>query len=362
MEHQSAVAYGNHFANGYLDRDWTGVGISPRFDFIIIHESAHEWFGNSITAADRSDMWIHEAWATYLESLYVEYMYGPTMPSSTSTATSQSEKRNADRPAARHQRHPAAGPVFQRGAVHQYAAQHRQRRRPLVAADARFLSALQVSKHHDRGRGRFFNEKTGMNLTPVFDQYLRHAAIPTLELKFNAGGSVEYRWQADVPDFAMPVRVGTPDHWQVIHPTTEWATLSTPLKKGRIRSGDGPVLHQRHQAVAERYARYSRSDPASSPSPPVIILCPESWYNSVAISAPDDGRTERRTPNSLTRTLPGVKKEHHRDPFRNLWLTRGSPHFIFCVETGFRLVLHGGHSQVAIVQRLGKFARVPVPG
>jgi hypothetical protein len=56
MEHQSAVTYGNHFANGYLGRDWTGVGISTRFDFIIIHESAHEWFGNSVTAADVSDM------------------------------------------------------------------------------------------------------------------------------------------------------------------------------------------------------------------------------------------------------------------------------------------------------------------
>ena len=67
MEHQSAVTYGNHFTNGYLERDWTGVGISPKFDFIIIHESGHEWFGNSITAADRSDMWIHEGWTTYLE-------------------------------------------------------------------------------------------------------------------------------------------------------------------------------------------------------------------------------------------------------------------------------------------------------
>jgi len=66
MEHQTAVTYGNHFTNGYLGRDWTGVGISPKFDFIIVHESAHEWFGNAITAADRSDMWIHEAWATYL--------------------------------------------------------------------------------------------------------------------------------------------------------------------------------------------------------------------------------------------------------------------------------------------------------
>jgi aminopeptidase N len=70
------VTYGNHFTNGYLGRDWAGSGISLRFDFIIIHESAHEWFGNSITAADRSDMWIHEGWATYMESLYVESRWG----------------------------------------------------------------------------------------------------------------------------------------------------------------------------------------------------------------------------------------------------------------------------------------------
>jgi hypothetical protein len=76
MEHQSAVTYGNRFANGYLERDWTGVGISPKFDFIIIHESGHEWFGNAVSAADVSDMWIHEGWTTYLENLYVEHRFG----------------------------------------------------------------------------------------------------------------------------------------------------------------------------------------------------------------------------------------------------------------------------------------------
>ena len=72
MEHQSAVTYGNRFANGYLERDWTGVGISDKFDFIIIHESGHEWFGNSVSAADRSDMWIHEGITNYSENLFVE--------------------------------------------------------------------------------------------------------------------------------------------------------------------------------------------------------------------------------------------------------------------------------------------------
>jgi aminopeptidase N len=78
MEHQSAVTYGNGFQNGYggRNRDWTGVGISTKFDFIVIHESAHEYFGNAVSAADVSDMWIHEGWGTYLECLYVEFTYG----------------------------------------------------------------------------------------------------------------------------------------------------------------------------------------------------------------------------------------------------------------------------------------------
>jgi hypothetical protein len=71
-----------------------------------------------------------------------------------------------------------------------------------------------------------------MNLTPIFDQYLRHTAIPALELKWNdADGTVSYRWKADEPAFRMPVRAGIRDHWQILQPTVEWQTLKTPLKK-----------------------------------------------------------------------------------------------------------------------------------
>ena len=128
MEHQSAVAYGNHFTNGYLGRDWTGVGISMRFDFIIIHESAHEWFGNSITAADPSDMWIHEGWATYLECLYVEYRWGHDdaikylnglKPKVKNLAPIIGERGvNAE---------PPAGPILQRGAFSKHVAQRDER-------------------------------------------------------------------------------------------------------------------------------------------------------------------------------------------------------------------------------------------
>jgi len=78
----------------------------------------------------------------------------------------------------------------------------------------------------------YFNRKTGMNLTPVFDQYLRHTMIPVLELKFDAAGTaVKYRWKTDEQGFTMPVRVGTKEHWQIIQPTNDWQTLKTPLKK-----------------------------------------------------------------------------------------------------------------------------------
>ena len=78
----------------------------------------------------------------------------------------------------------------------------------------------------------YFNEKTGMKLTPIFDQYLRHTALPALELTFDeANGTVSYRWKVDEPAFQMPVRVGTKDHWQIIQATTDWKTMKTPLKK-----------------------------------------------------------------------------------------------------------------------------------
>jgi hypothetical protein len=82
----------------------------------------------------------------------------------------------------------------------------------------------------------YFNQQTGMNLTPVFDQYLRHAHIPRLELLFGeAPGMVMYKWNADESSFAMPVRVGAPGHWQIIYPTTEWQWMQTPLTKEQFQ-------------------------------------------------------------------------------------------------------------------------------
>ena len=114
MEHQSAVTYGNRFANGYLERDWTGVGVSPKFDFIIIHESAHEWFGNAVSAADVSDMWIQEGWTTYLEAVYVEHMFGyDDALKYINGYKSKVREQGADHHAARHPPLAVAGSVLQ---------------------------------------------------------------------------------------------------------------------------------------------------------------------------------------------------------------------------------------------------------
>jgi hypothetical protein len=72
MEHQSAVAYGNKYLKGYMGRDLSGTGLGLKWDYIIIHETGHEWFGNNITAKDIADMWIHEGFTMYSEALYVE--------------------------------------------------------------------------------------------------------------------------------------------------------------------------------------------------------------------------------------------------------------------------------------------------
>ncbi len=232
MEHQSAVTYGNRFTNGYNGRDWTGVGISPKFDFIIIHESAHEWFGNSVTAADPSDMWIHEGWGTYLEGLYVEYRWGKEDGLKYVNGY-KTKVQNRQPIVGEHgiNREPPQDQYF-KGALFINTL------RSVVNDDKRWWTLLHDFYQHFKYKNimtedvvAYFNQKTGMNLTPIFDQYLRHTALPVLELKFDTPGTVSYRWKVDEAGFAMPVRVGSKDHWDIVQPTSEWKTLASPLGK-----------------------------------------------------------------------------------------------------------------------------------
>ena len=233
MEHQSAVAYGNHFTNGYYGRDWTGVDISMRFDFIIIHESGHEWFGNSITAADRSDMWIHEGWTTYLEGLYVEYHWGKA--DAIKYLNGLKPKIENRRPIVAERGVNATPPEDQyfKGALMLNTL------RSIVNNDPKWFALIHGFYQHFKYQNimtgdviRYFKQQTGMNLTPFFRQYLFHAQIPVLELMFDpTEHTVSYKWQAEEPGFAMPIRAGDPNHWTTLHPTLQWQTMKTPLTK-----------------------------------------------------------------------------------------------------------------------------------
>ena len=233
MEHQTAVTYGNRFANGYLERDWTGVGVSLKFDFIIIHESAHEWFGNAVSAADVSDMWIQEGWTTYLEALYVEKLFGyddalkyingykPKVGNRQTIITQRGIHRSPNQD------------QYFKGALFLHTL------RSVVDDDKRWWKLLRDFYQRFKYQNimtedvvRFFNKEVGQDLTPLFDQYLRRVNLPVLELAFNEKeGTVAFRWNADERAFAMPVKVGDAKRWLTIRPTTEWQLMKAPMSR-----------------------------------------------------------------------------------------------------------------------------------
>lgn len=228
MEHQSAVSYGNHFTNGYYGRDWTGVGISMKFDFIIIHESGHEWFGNAITAQDRSDMWIHEGWTTYMEGMYVEYRWGKD--DAIKYINGMKPKVHNERPIIPPRNTNAEPPQDQ----YFKSALMLNTLRSMINDDAKWWADVHDFYQHFKYQNimtedvvQWWNQRTGMNLTPFFNEYLRHAALPVLELRFDpAQKTMSYRWKADEPGFAMSIQVGDPNHWSKITPnTSSWQTM-----------------------------------------------------------------------------------------------------------------------------------------
>ncbi len=237
MEHQSAVTYGNRFANGYLERDWTGVGVSPKFDFIIIHESGHEWFGNAVSAADVADMWIHEGWTTYLEVVYVEHMFG--YDDALKYVNGYKAKVLNREPIVTQRgihRSPPADQYF-KGALFLHTL------RSVVNDDARWWKLVRDLYQRFKYQNimtedvvQFFNEHLEQDLTPVFDQYLRRTAIPTLELAFlESEGTLAYRWKADERAFAMPIRVGVSGQWQTMTPTTEWQRMPSSIPEDQFQ-------------------------------------------------------------------------------------------------------------------------------
>jgi aminopeptidase N len=224
MEHQSAVAYGNKYMKGYLGKDRSGTGIGSLFDYIIIHESGHEWFGNSITSKDTADMWIHEGFTTYTEAVYVECQYGYEKGQEYVNGLKK-KVRNASPIIGEYGvNKEGSGDMYDKGSLFLNTLRH------VVDNDAKWWKVLlkySETFHHKiidtKTVISFFNKETGMKLTPVFDQYLRHPQIPKLEMRMNKG-KLQFKWTADESKFAMPIGVKINGKPARITPTTSWKT------------------------------------------------------------------------------------------------------------------------------------------
>ncbi|MBB3968607.1 M1 family metallopeptidase [Mucilaginibacter phyllosphaerae] len=227
MEHQSGTAYGNHYQNGYLGRDLSGTGWGLKWDFIVIHESGHEWFANNITSKDLADMWIHESFTNYSESLFIEDNWGKQAGQEYVHGTRLGIQNDG----------PIIGPynVNKEGSGDMYykGGNLLNMVRTIINDDEKWrgiLRGLNKTFYHQTVTTEqivgYINEQSGKNLTPVFDQYLRHANIPTLEF-MTISGKLMVRWIADERAFNMPVKVRLKGgEYQFITPKTRFMPLN----------------------------------------------------------------------------------------------------------------------------------------
>jgi aminopeptidase N len=231
MEHQSAVAYGNGYHNGYLGMDLSGTGEGMGWDYIIVHESAHEWFGNSITAKDQADMWVHESFATYGEGLYTECHTGSEEAGAEYIEGLRSQIAN-DRPIQ------GVYGVNDEGSEDMYfkGANMLHTIRQLVDDDARWRDVLRGLSRTFRWQTvtgtqieQYMSKATGLDLDKVFDEYLRTTMVPTLAYRLD-GKTLSFRWTDVVPGFDMPVRATVASgKYDWLHPTEAWQSVKTDL-------------------------------------------------------------------------------------------------------------------------------------
>lgn len=224
MEHQSAVAYGNRYLNGYLGRDLSNTGLGLQWDFIIIHESGHEWFGNNITSKDLADMWVHEGFTNYSESLYTECQQGKEAGARYQIGTRAHVQNDAPIVAPYGVNAEGSGDMYYKGGNMLHTI------RQIINDDEKWrqiLRGLNQTFRHQTVTGAqvqdYMSLQAGMDLSKVFDQYLTTTKIPVLEYRIQ-GGTLRYRWADVVPGFAMPVRVMMGGSWRTLRPTEEWQT------------------------------------------------------------------------------------------------------------------------------------------
>lgn len=222
MEHQSSITYGNGYQNGYRGNDQSGSGWGEKFDFIIIHESGHEWFANSITYKDVADMWIHESFINYSESLFVEYHYGKQAGNEYVVGTRRNIRNDRPIIGLYNVNHSGSGDMYSKGGNMLHTL------RQIVNDDTKWRNILRGLNHdfyHQTVTTQqiedYISDKTDRNLSPFFDQYLRDTRIPVFEYSVKEN-ELSYRWNNCVRKFDMPVKVYLSGKEKWLYPTTRW--------------------------------------------------------------------------------------------------------------------------------------------
>jgi len=226
MEHQSSVTYGNGYQMGYRGRDLSGTGWGLKFDFIIIHEAGHEWFANNITYKDVADMWIHESFTNYSESLFLDFHYGKEAGQEYVRGTRMNIAN--DRPIigtyGLNQR--GSGDMYYKGGnllnmLREILNDDEKWRQVLRGLNKEFYHQTVTTQQVES----FISQAFGTDLKPIFDQYLRDARIPILEYYYTDNQTLNFRWISCLPSFTMPVDVEIGGEKRRIQPKTSWTQI-----------------------------------------------------------------------------------------------------------------------------------------
>jgi aminopeptidase N len=232
MEHQSSVTYGNWFRNGYRARDVSGTGVGFKFDFIIVHESGHEWFGNNISMKDAADMWIHEGFTNYSENLFVEYHFGKKDAEDYVIGSRRNIQNDATIIGTYNSNREGSGDMYYKGGNMLHTIRH------VVNDDKKWLAVMRgLNKDfwHQTVTTQqiesYISQKAGIDLSKIFDQYLRATQIPLLQYK-TEGKTLSYKYAKVVKGFAMPLRVNINGQEVAITPgeTAQTYTFADEIK------------------------------------------------------------------------------------------------------------------------------------
>ena len=237
MEHQSAVAYGNWYAYGYRGRDPSGTGWGLKFDFIIVHESGHEWFGNNITTKDLADMWVHEGFANYSETLYIDYFFGKDAANAYNLGIRKGIINDRPVIAKYNVNDQGSGDMYPKGGNMLHAIRHGLDNDDLFRSILRNLNKTFYHKTVTTQQiENYISKNAKFNYNKVFDQYLRTIQIPVFEFYFSSDKQqkVFYRYNNCVKGFNLPLTLKNDNIKVKIIPSQEWKSYGLKVNEASL--------------------------------------------------------------------------------------------------------------------------------